>query len=159
MQLKNRPIKLLIVFLVLIVLCLSCCRTGDSYAKTSDDTDIAYEPYGLFVNMSISLNGGDGQVWATAKNDFELFSSTVKVIVQLYSSAEYEENYLNMDLVSANSILDLDKGKTVGTYGLTEGKQLYWIGRMRYKVDNKDWVEKIVGPLLYDGNGNFVDIL
>lgn len=150
MQLKNRPIKLLIVFLVLIVLCLSCCRTGNSYAKTSDDTDIAYEPYGLFVNMSISLNGGDGRVWATAKNDFELFSSTVKVIVQLYSSAEYEENYLNMDLLSANSILDLDKGKTLSTYGLTEGKQLYWIGRMRYKIDNKDWAEKIVGPLLYE---------
>lgn len=159
MQLKNRTIKLLSLILVLMVLCLSCCKIENSYAKTSDDIDVTCEPYGLFVNLSISLNGGDGQVYATAHNDFELFSSTVRVIVQLYSSAEYEENYLNMDLVSANSILDLDKGKTVSTYGLTEGKQLYWIARMRYKIDNKDWAEKIVGPSLYDGNGNFVGIL
>lgn len=48
-------------------------------------------PYGLATSLSLSINSGNGKVWATVKNDLTVFSSTVIVIVQLYSSDSYAE--------------------------------------------------------------------
>ncbi len=117
------------------------------------------EPKVPFTFLSISLNGGDGKVWATAKNDFTLFSSTICVIVQLYSSTTYQEKYTDMTLEYSNSSLNLTKGNTTVAETLTNGEQKYWIGRMRYKVDGNNWREETVGPLLYSEDGNFLGLL
>ena len=42
--------------------------------------------------------------------------------------------------------------------GSTDGKEMYLLGRMRYKIDNKAWATRETGTMRYDSNGNFVDI-
>ncbi|MCM1009117.1 MAG: hypothetical protein NC485_14610 [Ruminococcus flavefaciens] len=157
----TRCLNFTLIAILMVLVFVPCvnvvfAETGNLTLQEENQEEVS--PRGLFVNLSLSLNGGNGQVYATARNDFELFSSTVRVIVQLYSSDVYEENYQNMTLVSVNSIQDLDKGKTISTYASTNGQQKYWIGRMRYKIDSKNWDERIVGPLLYDANGNYIGL-
>ena len=65
-----------------------CCEAVQS---SEESTESGIEPR-LFTSLSISLNGGNGKVWATVKNDFTLFPSTVLVIVQLYTSYNYCES-------------------------------------------------------------------
>lgn len=113
----------------------------------------------LLTNLEISLNGGNGEVWATVKNKFTLFPSTVYVIVQLYVSDVYCEDYKEMTLVVANSTTDLDMGHTIEARASTEGKQRYWMGRMRYKIDGNSWEERTAGVGLYSGTGEFLGIL
>lgn len=139
----------------------------NAYADTDYEDEMNYgmaspqdaQPYGLYTSLSISINGGNNNVWVTVKNDLTIFPSTVYVIVQLYSSDTYCEDYNKMALAASNSTLDLDMGKSIVAKANTEGQQQYWIGRMRYRVDTGSWKEKTVGPALYDANGNFVGIL
>lgn len=116
------------------------------------------QPRGLFTSLSISINGGDGKVWVTVKNDLTVLPSKVYVVVQLFSSETYLEDYNDMVLTASNSTLDLNMGESIVAEASTESKQKYWIGRMRYRVDVGAWKEKTVGPAIYDGNGNFIGI-
>lgn len=139
----------------------------NAYADTcyEDETNLEMfssqevQPNGLYTSLSISINGGDGKVWVTVKNDLTIFPSTVYVIVQLFSSETYCEDYNDMTLAAANSTLDLNMGKSIVAQANTAGQQKYWIGRMRYRVDAGSWKEKTVGPALYDAEGNFLGIL
>lgn len=116
------------------------------------------EPYGLYTNLTLAMNGGENKVIATVKNNFTLFPSIVNVIVQLYSTYDYEEDYKNMTLMSYNSIEDLDQGKTISTEAPTNGEQKFWIARMRYRIDNKEWNERIVGPAKYSASGEYIGL-
>lgn len=126
-----------------------------------DETEAVEEvnTKGIYTSLSISLNGGDSKVWTTVRNDFTLFPSTVFVIVQLYSSYTYCEDYRDMTLVTATSTTDLNMGESIVAEASTGGEQKYWLGRMRYKVDNKDWEERTVGVGLYSAEGEFLGIL
>ena len=126
-----------------------------------DETEAGEEvnTKGIYTSLSISLNGGDGKVWTTVRNDVTLFPSTVFVIVQLYSSYTYCEDYRDMTLVTATSTTDLNMGESIVAEASTGGEQKYWLGRMRYKVDNKDWEERTVGVGLYSAEGEFLGIL
>ena len=126
-----------------------------------DETEAGEEvnTKGIYTSLSISLNGGDSKVWTTVRNDFTLFPSTVFVIVQLYSSYTYCEDYRDMTLVTATSTTDLNMGESIVAEASTGGEQKYWLGRMRYKVDNKDWEERTVGVGLYSAEGEFLGIL
>ncbi len=123
-------------------------------SNTADDGQVS--PRGLYTSLSFSIDGGSGKMWVTAKNEFTLFPSTVRVIVQLYSSDTREEDYKKMTLVSSNSIVDLDMGKTIKTEASTNGKEKFWLGRMYYKIDTKSWEERIVGPMRCNANGDFI---
>lgn len=90
------------------------------------------------------------------KNDFTLFPATVIVIVELYSSDTYYESYTQMTLTSRNTIDDLNMGNTIKAEASTGGVQKYWQARMRYKIDNKAWEERVTDSLLYDANGNYI---
>lgn len=127
------------------------------YVKNEQPSSESATPY-LFTQLSISLNGGNGKVWITVKNDFTFLPSTVMVIVQLYYSDTYCEDYQQMTLVASDSTMDLDMGKTITVEASTGGQQRYWMGRMRYKVDSADWKEKTVGVGLYSAEGNFIGI-
>lgn len=165
--------KVIIAFTISLVFLLSILyvsRIGNTVlAETDLETleqsttenalvDETAEPL-LFTSLTISLNGGDGKVWATVKNEFTLFPSTVLVIVQLYYSYTYCESYTDMVLISENSSTDLDIGKTVIAEASTDGEQKYWMGRMRYKIDGGSWKEKTVGVLLYSADGEYIGIL
>ena len=43
--------------------------------------------------------------------------------------------------------------------GYTNGEDKYWQGRMRYKVDEEDWVAKDTGTFHLDENGGLIGIL
>lgn len=123
----------------------------NAYKANSDDID----PYAV-VSLTITLNGGNGNVWATVYNNFTLFFPTVVVVVELYSSSTFYESYKDMELVSMNSIGDLDINKSIAAIASTGGVQKYWNGRMRYKINGGDWKEKSTGTVSYDGEGNFL---
>lgn len=115
------------------------------------------EPLGIYTSLSVSLNHGDGQVWATANNSFTLFPATVRVYVQLYSSDSYRESYTEMTLVSQEYTEDLNMGDSISAYASTNGVQKYWLARIYYKVDDKSWTSKVTEVKLIDGDGNEVD--
>lgn len=165
-------LKLKKLFLVLSFVIIGCVllivynfqfAKNYSYASTdksmsvSDNSDI--KPRGIYTALSISLNGGDGSVWTTVRNDLTIFPSTVVVIVELYASDVYYESYLNMELVSVNNTSDLNMGKSISASSSTNGKVKYWQGRMRYKVDSGSWKEKNTGTYKCDGAGNNIGIL
>lgn len=128
----------------------------EEIVSNEESNDSSITPRGLYTSLSLSINGGNGKVWATVKNDFTLFPSTVKVIVELYSSDTYQESHLNMTLVSINNIDDLDMGKTIVAEASTGGVQKYWQARMRYKIDNGSWENRNTTTVLYDAEGNYL---
>lgn len=124
--------------------------------EPTTNTGGQYETKGLFISLSLSINGGDGKVWATAKNDFTLFPATVIVIVELYSSYEYYESYEKMTLITANTSMDLNFNKTLVAEASTNGEQRYWQARMRYKADNRDWKSEHTATCKIGASGEFL---
>lgn len=114
------------------------------------------ETRGIYTSLSLSMDGGSGRVWATAKNDLTIFPSTVKVTVELYCSDVYYASYEKMTLAAQNSIDDLNMGESITVNCSTGGKQKYWQGRMVYKIDNKFPETKITQIMIFDANGNFI---
>lgn len=128
---------------------------NEQITKSSEDISTR----GLFTSLSLSIDGGDGKVWATVRNDITLFPSTVMVIVELYCSDVYEENHENMTIVTRVASMDLNMGETLVADGYTNGEDKYWQGRMRYKVDEKSWETKDTGTFHFDGEGELIGIL
>lgn len=114
---------------------------------------------GLYTHLSLSINGGNGKIWATVRNDFTLFPSTVIVIVELYTSNTYHELHTDMTLVSINSIDDLNMGQSIVVEGSTGGVEKFWQARMRYKKDNGGWKTETTGTLRYSANGDYLGVL
>lgn len=114
------------------------------------------ETRGIYTSLSLSMDGGSGRVWATAKNEVTIFPSTVRVTVELYCSDVYYASYENMTLAASNSISDLNMGESITVNCSTGGKQKYWQGRMVYKIDNKAPESKVTMVMIFDANGNFI---
>lgn len=132
---------------------------SDDKAQQNEKTSVAsVDSVDLFAALSLSLNGGDGKVWATVRNDFTLFPSTVSVVVQLFCSLNYTEDYHDMECVAMNSTEDLDQGNMISAESGTNGEQKYWIGRLRWNEDYGEWKDKTVGPLLYSAEGEFLGV-
>ena len=155
----TKTLKTLILILTLMTI-VSCCfcifavnQTYKVHAETEDNNIViaeengeAYEvtPFTLSASLSLSINGGNGKVWATVKNDY------------IYSSDTYTESYNDMSLVSANSIGDLIMGKTITTESETGGVEKFWMARMRYKIDKNSWTSKHTAACRISANGDFL---
>ena len=133
----------------------SYAETDNSISDATDEEEKEVQPR-AFTTLSISINGGDNKVWATVRNDFTLFPSTVVVVVELYSSLTYTDDYTKMDFVVANSIDDLDMGHTISAEAPTGGVDKYWIGRMRYQIDRNSWKSKVTGVCKISATGEFL---
>lgn len=168
---KLKKIKsLMFLFSALALICILpiCTLQAKVYASADDVTsgngteieepDEEAVPYST-TTLSLTINSGDGKVWATVKNDFTLFPSTVIVIVQLYSSETYAESYTEMTLVSQNSIDDLNIGKTVKTEAETGGVEKFWLARMRYKINNASWASRDTGACRISASGEFLGFI
>lgn len=132
-------------------------KTGKSSVLVeNDEYDNESSPY-LLATLSISLNGDNGKVWTTAKNDFTLFPSTVKVILQLYWSYTYCEDYSQMTLAGINSTEDLNMGNTITVEAFTGGQEKFWMARMRYKENSGSWKDKIISAR-YSADGKYIGI-
>lgn len=123
-----------------------------SYYENVEEADTR----GIYTSLSLSMDGGSGCVWATAKNDLTIFPSTVRVTVELYCSDVYYASYEKMTLAASNSISDLNMGESITVNCSTGGKQKYWQGRMVYKIDNKAPESKVTMVMIFDANGNFI---
>lgn len=164
----KRIIFAALVTSLLATMSFSCRITGNQAkaesipidtSETSIDNMEEITTRGLYTSLSLSINGGNGKVWATVKNDITIFPATVYVIVELYSSTVYQEKHEDMTLVAINSTMDLNMGKTIVAEASTGGVQQYWQARMRYKIDNKAWEAKDTGTMLYSAEGKFIGIL
>lgn len=128
----------------------------DSSVITIENYDGQAMPYGAFTSLELKIKGENGFIITTAKNSFTLFPANVKVLLELYSSDTYQESYTNMKLVNSAYIDDLNIGKSITVKSPTNGVQKYWKGRMYYKIDSKDWQEKVTKTLLYNADGVIV---
>lgn len=153
----KRAILLILLLISSTVLCLSFGGKKTKAETASADKSVcsneAVEPQGIYTKMSFALNGGDGQVWFTAKNQFTLFSSTVTVQIELYRSDTYQDDFANMTLVAENYIYDLDQGKSLTATASTDGKQSYWRARGYYQRDSSGWKEVVSETILYTADG------
>lgn len=150
-----------------VVLFIFACGITLAYAQNgivanAAQDEISYENVeeaetrGIYTSLSLSMDGGSGRVWATAKNDLTIFPSTVKVTVELYCSDVYYASYEKMTLAAQNSIDDLNMGESITVNCSTGGKQKYWQGRMVYKIDNKFPETKVTQTMIFDANGNYI---
>lgn len=162
---KEKKIKRLICVLAcclsLFAGVLICLNTNGVYAALTDNgeetaAEDSQEVQPRWTDLSLSIDCGDGRVWATVKNDFTLFYSTVKVIVMLYSSETYAESYTEMTLENNNQTEDLDMGKTISTVVYTNGVEKFWLARMRYKINSGEWQSKETAACRISGSGEFL---
>ena len=130
---------------------------GSSGTTLESNEDVSTR--GIFTSLSLSINGGDGKVWATVRNDITIFPSTVQVIVELYYSEEYTDNHENMIVADRQATTDLNMGKTIVAESSTNGRELYWQGRMRYKVDDGEWEVKNTGTIHCGPDGEYLGII
>ena len=130
------------------------CNTEISIVENTPGKEISPR---LLVTLSLTLNGGNGKVWATVKNDFQLFPSTVNVIVQLFYSTSYCEDYNKMTMIKIDSIEDLNMGSTFTVPASTDGKERFWMARMRYRENNGSWNERTVSAR-YSASGEYMGL-
>lgn len=141
---------------------ITLAYTQNGLVANAAQDEISYENVegvetrGIYTSLSLSMDGGSGRVWATAKNEVTIFPSTVRVTVELYCSDVYCASYENMTLAASNSISDLNMGESITVNCSTGGKQKYWQGRMVYKIDNKAPESKVTMVMIFDANGNFI---
>lgn len=129
---------------------------GCSAKPTKSQAPDGADAYGVYTNLTLSLDCGEGKVWASVKNTFTLMPSKVRVSVELYASEDYKPSYKEMSLVSENAVTDLNMGDSVTAEATTNGKEMYWQARAYYKVDEKDWQERTTKIWQIKGNGNIV---
>lgn len=128
------------------------CSAKPAKSQAPDGADA----YGVYTNLTLSLDCGEGKVWASVKNTFTLMPSKVRVSVELYASEDYKPSYKEMSLVSENAVTDLNMGGSVTAEATTNGKEMFWQARAYYKVDEKDWQERTTKIWQIKGNGNIV---
>ena len=147
----KRALVFVVSSLLVINLILSIGRCNSKISVAVAESAM---PLGIYANLSISIGGGDGEVWAEAKNNFTLFPSVIFVYVELYSSMTYQEQYTSMTLEKQVSVDDLDQGQSLRAAVPTGGEEKYWCARLAYKFDDREWVSKTTPVLLFDADGN-----
>ena len=149
------------VLVLLFALGTISCQKSNEETSTGSGADVggSVSTKGMYTSMALLMNGGEGKIWATAKNDLTIFSSTVTVILELYTSDVYQDLYTNMELVERNIIADLNMGETLVVEASTGGVQKYWHGCIKYKVDDKPWKELSSGTLSFSANGVYLGVI
>lgn len=148
-----------VLFVVLMFACM-VSNNNRAYAETTEFSETAVEeetadgevtPRWL-TSLSLSINGGDSKVWATVRNDFCMFFPKVSVILQLFCSYEYCEDYTQMTLVATKSIEDLDINQSLVVEASTAGAERFWLARMRYRENDGNWdTREVFGRYSADG--------
>lgn len=117
--------KFLALFFIAILAVLFTCpfivSKKSRIALASGGNEVS--PYGLYTTISLKIDGENGNIIATAKNDFTLFSSKVQVYIYLYSCYTYRDSYTEMVLVQQYYISDLNMGKSISVSASTNGEQ------------------------------------
>lgn len=127
---------------------------GDGALCEEEVQEEEVSPRGWMTYLSLSMGGeGNGEIWAETGNVFTLFPSTIKVYLQLYSSYTFQESYSTMTLENQVYTPDLNMGETLRVTAPTGGEQKYWLARIWYRFDERDWESKVTDILLYSADG------
>lgn len=111
----------------------------------------------MFTVLNIKIICENGIVSANVRNDFTFGFSTVEVYVYLYSSSVFTENYNEMKLMAENYTEDLNIFTEINS-SCVKGDDVYWLGRMRYRIDNDAWKD-LTTPVYYiDNAGNMREV-
>ncbi len=157
--------KIVNVFMVLLLLCVivisSVFGTTMAYAQSTAESDTnaggdVAQPRALLVDVVLGLNGGNGEVWSIAQVRTAILTSTIQVVLELYSSDTYQDSYTKMTLEKRVNTSNLKKGESIKAVVSTNGVQKYWRGRMYYKADGGKWNFNETQTLLLDENGALV---
>lgn len=148
---KSRQAYLFATFMLAIVVIVVTLMCGSTVSAARADTEKVGSV--ILTTLVLTIDGNDGYVWAKATNKITIFPSTVRVIVELYSSMTYQESYLDMEQEGRKYVHDLDMGQSVTLKVPTNGIQRYWKARMLFKVDNDDWDTRVTSTWLLDENG------
>lgn len=164
MQMKT---KVFSVGLILIIMCVTLLGLTPTTALAEENLEVTNnallaisgnmaEPYALFVDIVLGINGSNGEVWSIAQTRVAIFATTIQVVLELYSSETYQEDYHNMTLEKRVSVYNLKQGQTLKAVMPTNGVEKYWKGRVYYKIDSADWKFGVTPTTLYDANGIIV---
>lgn len=135
---------------------LALAETSVKNEGTNAVKDDTASPQGSYVHLTLTINGGNGRMVATVKNDLTVFPATVFVIVELYSSDTYQDSYTTMTRMMTTSIADLNMGKTITAECSTGGVQKFWQARMKYRVNNGPWKSEETRTILCDADGGYI---
>ena len=154
---KTKKITVISILLISVLLfaLISTFAFSVAYADVEEEEKEEIQPRGLMCKISISLKGDkECTMTATAKNEFTLGKSTIRVIVELYSADFYAKDSSEMTLVASNEIADLNIYKSISVSEYTYNKMLFWFARVRFKMDREQWDAKETSVILYDANAN-----
>lgn len=135
-------IKAIAAILISACTCLAFSACAD---KDSDNVSHETETMSLITKLDLTVSFNEDIAAAKVKNAFTLFPATATVYVYLYYSESYTADYTKMTEIASNFTEDLDIGKTLTASYDTKGAGGYFIGRMRYKIDSREWDEKVTG--------------
>ena len=162
---KKKKTTFIIFVIAIIVFCMPVyystaipqCYAYDEIYKTNAKKDNILTK-GIFVKITLSVTGGNNQVQATVKHDFSIFPTTVNVYVFLYYSTSFTVDYQDMELVCFDHSSNLALNDTLTVTASTGGEQRYWIARMYYKIDDREWENRITGPVLCSATGELINV-
>ena len=63
-----------------------------------------------------------------------------------------------MTLEGSNMTYDLNQGEILEVRVSTGGRQRYWKTRIKYKFDDRDWVESETNSYLYSADGECFEL-
>ena len=127
---------------------VSACD-GKSAASYVDPEESATHSIITKLNLNIDFSGD--KAVAKVKNTFTLFPATATVYVYLYYSADFTDDYTAMTELANNYTPDLDMGKTLTASASTVNRGGYYLARMRYKIDSREWNESVTDVYYRDG--------
>ena len=149
-----------VLFVALLIPGLTCRAGAAENAEADGSVSVQEESASprIFAHLTLSISGGDGRgnIYATVKNEFTLFPSTVNVVVSLYSSPIASTDYENMQLQATANSNDLNMGTTLTAIANNGGRQLYWYAVAEYQEGGGAWKTIEAGPALYDARGYYI---
>jgi len=132
------------------------CYRGD-YAMSKGDGKRSFGALAVF--LSVGLDYRDGEVVAEVTNRLTVFPGEVSVTVRLYRSDENPiTSDVRMEAVAEVFVEDLDFTERVGASYPTEGKSSFWMAEVVYSVDGGAEQAMDTDVILFDGNGNVLDL-
>ncbi len=124
-----------------VAVCISFAACGGKGAD-GNFNDPDGSKYSIITKLDLKVDFEGDKASATVKNTFTLFPAEARVQVYLYYSETEADTYAGMTEVATGSTEDLDQGKSLTASWDTKGRGGYFLGRMRYRIDNREWEEK-----------------
>ena len=117
------------------------------------------DSYSIITKLDLNVKFDNNIAKATVKNSFTLFPAKAQVYVYLYFAEIYTTDYTKMQEVANNYIKDLDMNKTLTATYEMQGESGYFLARMRYKIDSRNWEERTTDAYKRDYNGIFMQTI